>query len=50
VNSGGKKLAYNVVGTVVGAVLAGLAIFGIVSYQNGVDTPQTNQQVINYNS
>ncbi len=49
-NTGSKKLAYNVGGTVIGAVLAALAIFGIVTYQNSVETPQTNQQVINYNS
>ncbi|HIZ98053.1 MAG TPA: hypothetical protein H9805_05675 [Candidatus Janibacter merdipullorum] len=49
-NTGTKKVAYNVGGTVLGALLAALSIFGIVQYQNGQDMPQENQQVINYNS
>lgn len=49
-NDGSKKIAYNVGGTVLGALLAGLAIFGIVQMQSGAEMPQENQQVINYNS
>ena len=49
-NTGSKKVAYNVGGTVLGALLAALAIFGIVQAQNGQSMPQENQQVINYNS
>ena len=49
-NTGTKKIAYNVGGTVIGAILAALAIFGIVASQNNQSMPQENQQVINYNS
>lgn len=49
-NPGTKKVAYNVGGTVLGALLAALSIFGIVQYQSSVESPQENQQVINYNS
>lgn len=49
-NTGTKKVAYNVGGTVLGALLAALSIFGIVQYQSGQEMPQENQQVINYNS
>lgn len=48
-NDGSKKVAYNVGGTVLGALLAAVAIFGIVQSQNQ-SMPQENQQVINYNS
>ena len=49
-NDGSKKIAYNVGGTVLGALLAALAIFGIVQVQNGAEQPQENQQIISYNS
>lgn len=48
-NTGSKKIAYNVGGTVLGALVAALAIFGIVQSQNSPSV-QENQQVINYNS
>lgn len=50
VNTGSKKIAYNVGGTVLGALVAALAIFGIVQSQSSASMPQENQQVINYNS
>lgn len=49
-NTGSKKVAYNVAGTVIGALLAALSIFGIVQMQNSQSQPQENQQIINYNS
>lgn len=49
-NDGSKKIAYNVGGTVLGALLAALAIFGIVQVQSSAQAPQTNEQIINYNS
>lgn len=49
-NTGTKKIAYNVGGTVLGALVAALSIFGIVQYQNSQSMPQENQQIINYNS
>jgi uncharacterized membrane protein len=49
-NDGSKKLAYNVVGTVLGAAMAALLIFGIVQYEGNKSVPQENQQIINYNS
>ena len=49
-NDGSKKIAYNVGGTVLGALLAAAAIFGIVASQSSATSPQENQQVINYNS
>lgn len=49
-NNGSKKIAYNVGGTVLGALLAALAIFGIVQVQNSASMPQENDQIINYNS
>ncbi len=45
-----SKIAYNVGGTVLGALVAALSIFGIVQYQSSQTMPQENQQVINYNS
>jgi len=50
VNTGSKKVAYNVGGTILGGLLAALSIFGIVQYQNSQEMPQENQQIINYNS
>lgn len=49
-NDASKKIAYNVGGSVIGALLAALAIFGIVQVQSSASMPQTNDQVINYNS
>ena len=49
-NTGSKKIAYNVGGTVLGALVAALSIFGIVQVQSSAEVPQENQQVINYNS
>lgn len=49
-NTGSKKIAYNVGGTVLGALVAALAIFGVVQSQSSASMPQENQQVINYNS
>ena len=48
-NTGSKKIAYNVGGTVLGALVAALSIFGIVQVQSSAEVPQENQQVINYN-
>lgn len=44
-----QKIAFNVVGTIIGALLAGLAIFGIVASQQ-TDSPQKYTETINYNS
>lgn len=49
-NEGTKKTAYNVAGTVVGALLAAVAIFGIVQMQTSQEIPQENTQLIEYNS
>lgn len=49
-NTSSKKAAYNVGGVVVGALLAALAIFGIVQVQSSADVPQENTQLIEYNS
>lgn len=49
-NDGSKKIAYNVGGTVLGALLAALAIFAIVTSQSSAELPQENDQIINYNS
>lgn len=49
-NEGSKKTAYNVAGTIIGALLAALAIFGVVQMENGKNQPQPNAQLISYNS
>lgn len=48
-SEGTKKTAYNVGGTVVGALLAAVAIFIVVQTQSGQDVPQENTQLIEYN-
>ncbi len=49
VDLGDQEAAYDVTGDL-GALLAALAIFGIVQVQSSASMPQENQQVINYNS
>lgn len=44
----GKKLAFNVGGAVIGAVLATVAIFGLIAQQNSVSQPQTYKSTITY--
>ena len=47
-NDGGKKAAWNIVGAIAGALLAGVAIFGLVQQQSSVSQPQTYKAQINY--
>ncbi|WP_158607475.1 hypothetical protein [Flexivirga caeni] len=44
-----KKVLYNVGGAVVGAVLATVAIFGLIAQQGSVTQPQKFSSTINYN-
>lgn len=47
-NSSSKKLAYNVGGAIVGALLATVAIFGLINQQSSATQPQKYSQTINY--
>lgn len=47
-NDGGKRAAFNIGGAVVGALLAAVAIFGLVAQQGSVTQPQTYKAQINY--
>ncbi|MBD2760245.1 DUF2613 family protein [Yimella sp. cx-573] len=47
-NQGGKKAAYNIGGAVVGALLASVAIFGLVQQQGSATQPQKYNAQINY--
>ncbi|MCG8655198.1 MULTISPECIES: DUF2613 family protein [unclassified Yimella] len=47
-NDGGKKAAWNIVGAIAGALLAAVAIFGLVQQQSSVSQPQTYKAQINY--
>ena len=44
-----KKILYNVGGAVIGAVLATVAIFGLIAQQGSVTQPQKFSSTINYN-
>ncbi|HWC21941.1 MULTISPECIES: hypothetical protein [Flexivirga] len=44
-----KKLLYNVGGVVAGAVLATVAIFGLIAQQGSVTQPQKFSSTISYN-
>lgn len=44
-----RSVIYNVAGAVVGAALAAVAIFGLVSSQSSIEQPQTHTEVISYN-
>lgn len=43
-----KKAAYNIGGAVIGALLASVAIFGLVQQQGSITQPQTYKAQINY--
>ena len=47
---GRKAAVWNVAGAVIGALLAAIAILGIVGSQTSATQTQTNQEVISYNS
>ncbi|GAB3115904.1 hypothetical protein GCM10027055_24590 [Janibacter alkaliphilus] len=49
-NEGTQKTVYNVTGTIIGALLAAVAIFIVVQSQTGAEVPQENTSVISYNS
>ncbi|NNG41183.1 hypothetical protein HJ588_18135 [Flexivirga sp. ID2601S] len=46
---GNKKVAYNVGGAIVGALLAAVAIFGLIAQQGSITQPQKFSQNIDYN-
>ncbi len=45
---GGKKAAFNIGGAIVGAVLAAVAVFGLVAQQNSASQPQKYSSTITY--
>ena len=45
-----NKVAYNVAGAVIGALLAAVAIFSIVQVQSSAQTPQEHTRLISYDS
>ena len=47
---GRNKVAWNVAGGVIGALLAAIAILGIVGSQTSATQTQTNDNIISYNS
>lgn len=42
------KMAFNIGGAVLGALLATVAVFGLVAQQNSVTQPQTYNSTITY--
>lgn len=44
-----KKVLFNVGGAVIGAVLATVAIFGLIAQQGSVTQPQKYSSTISYN-
>ncbi len=47
-SEGGKKAAFNVGGVVIGAVLAAVAVFGLVAQQSSASQPQKYSSTITY--
>lgn len=47
-NEGSKKVAFNVGGAIIGAVLACVSVFGLIAQQNSVTQPQTYKSTITY--
>lgn len=47
-NDGGKRAAWNIGGAIAGALLAAVAIFGLVQQQSSISQPQTYKAQINY--
>lgn len=47
-SSGGKKTAYNIGGGIIGAILAAVAIFAMITQQGSQTQPQTYNAKISY--
>ncbi|WP_186526023.1 hypothetical protein [Leekyejoonella antrihumi] len=47
-NQGTTKIAFNIGGALIGAVLACVSIFGLIAQQNSVSQPQTYKSTITY--